>query len=153
MPSQSARTVTEGTASAGTLKKVSLRAAFRTLSPRELRVVSGDQVVWEIDSIGATQRLIIESADPRFPFHVRGDRGAVRVKLDVSYSGSKITVRYSVSLQDASGGKTRFNDEPMTPSLLIDRGGQPPTPIGPPQPPPGPPAHRALRGLGRNDKA
>jgi hypothetical protein len=150
MPSQSARTITEGPASPVTLKKVSLRAAFRTLTPRELHVVSGDQVMWEIDSIGANQRLIVESADPRFPINIRGAHGAARVKLDVSYSGSKITVRYSVSLQDASGGKTRFNDEPMTPSLLIDRGGPPPTPIGPP--PPGP-AHRALRGLGRNDKA
>ena len=75
----------------------------------------------------------------RFSFQVRGYSGVARVKLKVSYSGSKeITVPYSVSLQDASRVKTEVADEPMTPSLLIDRGGSPPTPIDPP--PPRPPA-------------
>jgi hypothetical protein len=89
----------------------------------------------------------------RFFFQVRGDSAAARVKLKVSYSGSKeITVPYSVSPQDASGVKTELADEPVTPSLVIDRSGPPPTPISPP-PPPGSSVNRALRGLGRNSKA
>jgi hypothetical protein len=125
MPSQSAQTVAEPESDpeAGTPKKVSLRRALKSFT--------------------------------RFSFQVRGDGGAARVKLKVSYSGSKeIAVPYSVSLQDAFGVKTRFADEPLTSSLLIDRGGSPPTPIDPPpQPPPRPPANRALRGLGRVNKA
>lgn len=91
----------------------------------------------------------------RFSFQVRGDSGVARVKLKVSYSGSKeIAVPDSVSLQDVFGVRTELVDEPMTPSLLIDRGGSPPTPIDPPpQPPPRPPVNRALRGLGRNGRA
>jgi hypothetical protein len=125
MPSQSVRTVAEPESDpeAGTPKKVSLRRAFKSFT--------------------------------RFSFHIRGDGGAARVKLKVSYSGSKeIAVPDSVSLQDAFGVKAELADEPMIPSLLIDRGGSPPTPIDPPpQPPPRPPANRALRGLGRVNKA
>jgi hypothetical protein len=140
---------------ARTPKTVSLRRAFKTFTPRELHVVSGDQVIWEIDSIGANQSLVVESVDPRFPFHVRGARGASRVKLDVSYSGFKeITVPYSVSLQDASGVKTRFQDEPMAPTLVIDSSGPPPTVGGPPPPPPRPSMQTALRRFkGRDDEA
>ncbi len=155
MASQSAQTVAEPESDpeARTPKKVTLRRAFKSFTPRELHVVSGDQVVWEIDSIGSKQSLVVESADPRFPFHVLGARGATRVKLDISYSGSEeITVVYSASLQDAFGVKTRFQEEPMDPSLTVDRGGSPPTPPDPPPSPSKPPEVAVFRGASRDDR-
>jgi hypothetical protein len=131
---------------------ITIRKAGPTISKASQDILDNDVVNWEAKDFAADETLVIEEVGGGGLFHLshpNNDKHKVKGVISDGKSGNgndKLTVTYSVILEDSGGNRTilfprsgnPFTDSEDEPSLVIDKLGDPP-----PSPPRRPPQHRS----------